>query len=91
MIPIGIAQVEPDAHPAIAEISGAVISCIIAIDQHGLFFGAADFDQKRDFPVAMMVDGNLSEFFAADDAEARHPMRHHFIGLWLGQRDFAHF
>ena len=43
MVPIGIAKVEPDAHPAIAEISGAVISCIIAIDQHCLFFDAADF------------------------------------------------
>ena len=89
MVPVGVAQIQPDADPAVAEIGRAVIAVFVAVDQHRLFFRAADFHQKRGFAVAMVVDRNISEFLAADDAEAGHAMGGYLVCFGLRHRAFA--
>ena len=44
MVPVGVAQIQPDGDPAVAEIGGAVVALLVAVDQHRLLFRAADFD-----------------------------------------------
>lgn len=89
MVPIGIAEIKPDAYPAVAEIGGAVITVFVAVDQHRLFLDPADFYQKRGLVVAMMVDRDIGELLAADDAEAGHAMGRHLVRFGLRQRAFA--
>ena len=91
MVPVGIAQIEPDANPAVAETGGAVVSVFVGIDQHRLLLRAADFDQQRGHAVAVMVVGDISEFLAADNAKAGHSVRQRFFGLGLLHRKFADF
>ena len=79
MIPIGIAKVQPDTDPPVAEIRGAVIAICVAIDQHGLFLNAANFDQQSNLAVPTIIDRDISEFLAADNAEARHAVGLDFV------------
>src|SRR3546814_4873353 len=46
-VPVGVAEVEADADPAVAEIGRAVITIGVHLDQRRLLVGAADLDQQR--------------------------------------------
>src|SRR3546814_9040584 len=69
-VPVGVAEVEADADPAVAEIGRAVITIGVHLDQRRLLVGAADLDQQRDLAVAVVIVGEIGEFLALEDRKS---------------------
>ena len=91
MVPVGVAKVEADADPAVAEIGRAEIAGGVAVDQHRLFFGRGGLDEQGGDVVAMMIMAEIGEFLAFFDAEAGHAVRCHLVRLGEGEGAFADF
>ena len=48
-VPVGIAEVEPDADPAVAEIGGAVIAILVEFDQTEAIFSNPSDERTENY------------------------------------------